>query len=128
MTLHEQHVCANEYVDECVAAFAAEAKGKGVKLQIMDVGDLGSEGDEGAANILDTSNTANQQSNNNHRESKFMIQTIFPGISVVPLQLTDNDTVYMDRHKMDQVLRNLISNALKFSSEGEWIVESAEST
>ena len=127
MTLHEQHVCANEYVDECVAAFAAEAKGKGVKLQIMDVGDLGSEGDEGAANILDTSNTANQQSNN-HRESKFMIQTIFPGISVVPLQLTDSYTVYIDRHKMDQVLRNLISNALKFSSEGEWIVESAEST
>ena len=122
MTLHEQHVSANEYVDDCIAAYAAEAKGKGIKLQIMDVGDFGVEGDESATfthNVTTINNIDIDNHHNNNGNATTMLQTIFPGISVVPLQLTDNDTVYMDRHKMDQVLRNLISNALKFSTEGE---------
>ena len=39
--------------------------------------------------------------------------------------LEDSDTVFMDRFKMDQVLRNLISNALKFTPRGGSVLVTA---
>ena len=117
MTLKKEEVSANDYVEECVAAFSAEAKSKGIKLQIVDVDDL-VDADAGSASIGSAAVNNRNIISNNSKVSKFVFQTIFPGISVSLLKITDTDTVCMDRSKMDQVLRNLISNALTFSSEG----------
>ena len=117
MTLKKEEVSANDYVEECVAAFSAEAKSKGIKLQIIDVDDL-VDADAGSASIGSAAVNNRNIISNNSKVSKFVFQTIFPGISVSLLKITDTDTVCMDRSKMDQVLRNLISKALTFSSEG----------
>ena len=41
-----------------------------------------------------------------------------PTDSVSRLPLLEDDTVFIDRFKMDQVIRNLVSNALKFTPPG----------
>ena len=118
MTLKKEEVSANDYVEECVAAFSAEAKSKGIKLQIVDVDDLVNDAAIGSASVGSAAVNTRNVIINNSKVSKFVFQTIFPGISGSLLKITDTDTVCMDRCKMDQVLRNLISNALTFSSEG----------
>jgi two-component system, NarL family, sensor histidine kinase BarA len=56
----------------------------------------------------------------------FSAQTREKGIVIrCELSVDDADVVAVDKFKIDQVLRNLISNALKFSSHGSYVSVSA---
>jgi signal transduction histidine kinase len=44
--------------------------------------------------------------------------TAYPSTEIISLSLQPHDSIYADKFKMDQVIRNLMSNALKFTPRG----------
>ena len=83
LVLHREDISVVKFMKEGIVMFSAQAKEKGVTL------DLVSTIDEGTL-------------------KKFPCARL----------LRENDEFNCDRFKMDQVLRNLVSNAIKFSPEG----------
>ena len=88
LELHKEVVPAQSLVQECITMFAVHARSKDIEVVPVF--------------------TAPLQGTVAADES---------GSSVVRA-LSDADTVWMDRFKMSQVLRNLLSNALKFTPQG----------
>ena len=83
LVLHRENISVMKFMKEGIVMFSAQAKEKGVMLEVVSTID----------------------------EDKLKK---FP--SARPLR--ENDEFSCDRFKMDQVLRNLVSNAIKFSPQG----------
>lgn len=114
LELHKENISVLEFLKDRVGMFSLQARECGVTLK-MNIGPLGAQ-----ANI--TGSTDSIPSPPSSR-----VPSPSPSLSSSPaticeadasLQLEPHDNIFADKFKMDQVIRNLISNALKFTPSG----------
>ena len=98
MELHKEAVTIEPFLKNCLSLFAAQANECGVTIT-LDV-------------------EAPAESSLPSYTSQDIITEGVPRMNVKTLGIQPHDAINIDRFKMDQVVRNLLSNALKFTPRG----------
>ena len=139
LDLHKLEVAVLPFIHDCAAMFAVQAREANITMKIVTNGDDSDfhgniyqgnteVGMRGCANLYINDNMNDEKMNNNSDNLSIdkdvsaiitgsdlvkSIVSVTEKIQFLPLETTD--VVFMDKFKMDQVIRNLISNALKFT-------------
>ena len=92
LELHKEYIVIQPFLRDCVSMFSVQARECDVTMNIVTTAKEGMETEAGDAPSDD-----DQQ---------------------LPMSLRPEDSIFADKFKMDQVVRNLISNALKFTPQG----------
>jgi signal transduction histidine kinase len=109
LQLHVQEMNARKFVSDCVKMFSAQANAHRVSLEIKDF--MQSQDQE-----LERDHE-NKDMNKDGLPDELAHKQIHPEHGdAVPLE--SHDTISLDKFKIAQVIRNLISNALKFTPAG----------
>jgi signal transduction histidine kinase len=87
LELHKENIVVEPFLKDCVSMFSVQAREGDVTLTV-----------DTDASDLDHPSTASTD-----------------GTNMVSLSLQPHDSIFGDKFKMDQVIRNIISNALKFT-------------
>ena len=99
MELHKETVTVEPFLKNCLSLFAAQSNECGVTIT-LDV---------------EASTDVSQPS---HASTQDMSTEGSPNMNMRTLGIQPHDAIHIDRFKMDQVVRNLLSNALKFTPRG----------
>lgn len=99
MELHKETVTVEPFLKNCLSLFAAQSNECGVTITL----DVEAPTDVSQPSLSSTQDMSTEGS---------------PNMNVRTLGIQPHDAVHIDRFKMDQVVRNLLSNALKFTPRG----------
>ena len=103
LELHKQDTNIVPFITDCIAMFAAQARENDIKVTFINTGH---EEDHPCSHTSYTSTLAHDVD----KEEKSGIEK-----RRISTPIGDSEKVFIDKFKMDQVVRNLISNALKFT-------------
>ena len=122
MVIELKKIVAISYLLESFPIFSPQAKEKGVDIifdideapQVLDTHDLNALSGRGSAR-------ATQRSNKDNYEGKPHLGLISSdgNVDVFASYLTRDDFINVDEHKVHQVIRNIVSNAIKFTPAGK---------
>ena len=101
MELHKETVAIEPFLKNCLSLFAAQSNECGVTIT-LDV---------------EASAEHSQPSHTSSRDVPTATDVV-PSVNVKSFGIQPHDAINIDRFKMDQVVRNLLSNALKFTPRG----------
>jgi signal transduction histidine kinase len=99
LELHKEEIVVESYVQSSLSMFTAQANESGASLQLLPLPDNHTITENGAYKAL--------------------------GLNRIHLPVHGTDVIIADKFKIDQVLRNVISNALKFTPRGGSVTMSA---
>ena len=108
LELHKQEVSVVPFVTDCVALFTVQARESNIKMSIINVGHVVKDG-------FTCRCTPVPPSIDNFELD--LDREIHETMAVSP-PIYHHESVLIDKFKMDQVVRNLISNAVKFTPKG----------
>ena len=108
LTVNKQDLPAKDFVSKCVKMFSIQSREKGIDLQIVN----------GRNPCIKQRSALNALVTNADNSGKDHSMCSNPPVDDDFMPLHTEDILHADKQKIEQVLRNLVSNALKFTPEG----------